>query len=353
MDFKNKIVSHKTFGVGTVIDLDGSYITVSFPVGEKKFTFPDAFTSFIKNDDQELNDYLLRLFELKKEREQLLRVEKEKQLLEEQEHEKLKSSPQKSKYKVYRRQNIAFKCNFCNGGHSDEQIGFCSVCSDDLIKYNIDVAKHIWCSSADSDCLRYLNGEISREELDDYMNTEYGVCYESQMLNNWTAFAGIVHSGEREGMPMKLNQVQVNSLCVLTTREPNTPENERFIFAAFLVDETYEGDMRDAGYVTTKSEYKIKLSPKEAKKMLYWNYHANSNQQEVTAWGSGLHRYYDDIEAAQILKDIATIKKGTEAEDLANKFFKHFCLINKVDIDNIPKSNGALKLISGCKNYKC
>jgi len=175
------------------------------------------------------------------------------------------------------------------------------------------------------------------------MDTEFGVCYESQMLNNWSAFAGIVHNGEREGTPMKLNQVQVNSLCVLTTREPYTSENERFIFAAFLVDETYEGDMRDAGYVTTNSEFKLKLSPKEAKKMLFWNYHANSNREEEAFWGSGLHRYYDDIEAAQILKDIAIIKKGTHDEDLAIRFFKHFCLINKVDIDNIPELNGALK----------
>lgn len=344
MDIKNRTVSHKTFGAGTVINLDGAYITIYFSVGEKKFTFPDAFAGFIKTDDDELNSYVSKLLFEKQQQEQdrLLQIEKEKQLASSCEQRK-STTYSYNKKKEYRRQNIAFKCNFCDGGHSIEQVGFCGVCSDKLIEYNIKVAKHVWCGSEDSDCLSYLNGDITRAELDEFMGSDYGVCYESQMLNNWTAFAGIVQTGERKGTPMKLNQVQANSLCVLTTREPNMPENARYIFAAFLVDETYEGDLREAGYVSTKSEYKIKLSAQEAKGLLFWNYHANDNKPKDPAWNSGLHRYFEDDEAAQILKDIALIKKGKKDEELANRFLKHFCLINKVDINNIPEINGALK----------
>jgi len=136
---------------------------------------------------------------------------------------------------------------------------------------------------------------------------------------------------------MKLNQVQTNSLCVLTTRDPGSIENERYIFAVFLVDESYEGDNCDEGYVTTSSKYKIKLSPKEAHSMLLWNYHANENQPEITVWSSGLHRYFDDEQATQILKDISIMKQGTPDEDLAFEFLNYFIKINDVDIKSLPE----------------
>lgn len=193
-----------------------------------------------------------------------------------------------------------------------------------MIDYNIRIAKHVWCSADESDCLRYYNGEISRQELDEFMNNNEGVCYVSQMLNHWTAFAGIVQSGERKGQPMKLSQVQANSLCVLTTRKPYTEEKERFIFAVFLIDETYEGDSAEAGYVTTNSEYRIDLTPIEAEKLLFWNFHSNSNQPDVAAWNSGLHRYLDDTRATQILRDIWRLKKETSDEDYLSDSLSNF-----------------------------
>jgi hypothetical protein len=51
MDFTNRTVSHKLFGVGTVTGLDGDSITVSFSAGEKKFIFPDAFIEHIDTED--------------------------------------------------------------------------------------------------------------------------------------------------------------------------------------------------------------------------------------------------------------------------------------------------------------
>ena len=88
------------------------------------------------------------------------------------------------------------------------------------------------------------------------------VFYESHMLRDWMASAGVVQTGANRGKPMRLLKVQRNSLAVLTSREPNYVSDElRFIFAVFLVDESYEGDYRDAGYVTTTTEWKISLTP--------------------------------------------------------------------------------------------
>ena len=59
--------------------------------------------------------------------------------------------------------NIAFKCNYCDGGSSNKSIGFKLPCSDEIIKYNINEAKHVWCGQAESACYKYLNGEITRK----------------------------------------------------------------------------------------------------------------------------------------------------------------------------------------------
>lgn len=342
MDLINMKVSHKIFGTGIIVDKIGSYITVKFSEGEKKFGYPNAFDGYLSTEDTEFN------LKVKEEIEVIKRLEEErKKEAAKKEKEKLKVAPAKEekkerKEKIYPRENIAFKCNYCDGGKSDKEIGFNGVCSDEIIKNNIEIEQRTWCSSKESDCLSYLNGEISRLGLDSIHNDGAYVCYESQMLREWKAMAGIVQRGERAGQPMKLNKVQNNSLCVLTTRLPNTREEDRFIFGVFLVDENYEGDNFEEGYVSTKSKYKIKLSPKEVEEMLFWSYHANENQPEVARWSSGLHRYFNDEQAIQILRDLALIKKDTEDKELAEEFLQYFAKINGIDIDSVTDKNGAL-----------
>ena len=190
--------------------------------------------------------------------------------------------------------------------------------------------------------MQFMNGQITRVELDDLLANGDLVCYESQMLRDWKAMAGIVQNGDRKGQPMHLSGVQTNSLCVLTTREPYTTEEDRFIFAVFLVDQTYDGDDLDEGFVSTQSKYKIKLSTEQAHQMPFWRYHANEKQPEVAVWSSGLHRYINDEQAAQILRDIVEIKKGTEDEALAKEFYETFCTITKIDSESLGDPNGAL-----------
>ncbi|WFA10060.1 hypothetical protein [Tissierella sp. Yu-01] len=348
MDLKNKIVMHKVFGEGKIVSFSDDYISIEFSVGEKRFLFPDAFKRFIKfkEDDSseglisEINDLIAQkqLEKEKKKRKQVL-IDQIKAANAEKNNRKKKG---KKKGKSSNRANIAFKCNYCDGGQSDEQIGYNGVCSDGVIYNNIEVERRIWCCSEDSDCLKYHNKLITRDELDAQCENDGFVCYESQMLRDWKAFAGIVQSGENKGKPMKLNKIQLNSLCVLTTRDSKSVEEDRYIFAAFLVDETYEGDNREEGYVSTQSKYKIKLSPKEAHKMLFWNYHANNSQSKRAVWSSGLHRYFGDEQAAQILRDIVNLKRGTRDEALAEEFYEHFCHINGINRDAIGPLNGAL-----------
>ena len=76
--------------------------------------------------------------------------------------------------------------------------------------------------------------------------------------------------------------------------------------------------------------------------MPFWRYHANEKQPEVAVWSSGLHRYINDVQAAQVLKDIVEIKKGTADEALAKDFFDTFCSITKIDGNALGEPKGAL-----------
>lgn len=80
----------------------------------------------------------------------------------------------------------------------------------------------------------------------------------------------------------------------------------------------------------------------EAQKLKYWNYYVNSNKSESVSWGQGLHRYIDDVQASQMLRDIVELKKGTKDEALAVEFYDYFLQINGFDKEDIPENNGAL-----------
>lgn len=334
MDLTGKTITHKSWGKGIIKGIDQDHVIGAFEIGEKKLQFPDAFSSFLSIEDANANEYIQNLIVEKQ------KIESEEKYAYLEQMEKTNISKPASKHK---RANIAFKCNYCDGGKSAVQIGFDGVCSDDMIYNNIKIQNRTWCNSDDCACLHYLNNEISRKELNENCMNGGFVCYESQMLRDWKAFAGIVQNGARKGERMKLHQVQRNSLCVLTTRTPKMAEKERFIFAVFWVDDTYEGDGKEEGYVSTKSKYKIKLSPKEACSLRFWNYQANENKADSPAWSSGLHRYLEDDIAVQILRDIAKIKKGSADEQLAAEFLDEFCVVNGINKNNVGEPNGALK----------
>lgn len=343
MDLIGCEVIHKSFGNGSVVEQSDEYITIKFLIGIKKFLYPDVFENFMTITNLQIQEKLNAEIEEKKRKiaEEKNRMQvSQKNLMEVGEQTKLRVSRNK---RTYSKENIAFKCNFCDAGKHDNGIGFCGVCSDEIIRYNIEVAKHNWCCDEESPCSQYYHGIIDRKRLDNYMLNDGFVCYESQMLRSWAAFAGYVHTKENYQKPMKLNKIQINSLAILTTREPYALEKDRFVFGVFIVDEAYEGDNREQGYVTTSSKYKLSLSLDDAKKILFWNYYHNDNAPEKVVWSQGLHRYITNLQAACILRDIVKIKENTFEEQLAKEFLEYFCKINRLEIKAIPEADGALK----------
>lgn len=347
MNIKDQKVSHGVFGNGIITAFDGNYFTVSFSDREMKFVYPDAFLKHLVADDSLVKSSIDEKLKLIAEEKQRRKDEKERKREEEEKQRNKDNVKTRSKKpKLYPRKNIAFKCNFCDGGKTKDLIGFHGVCSDSMIKYNIEKADRIWCSSDECPCKQYNDGDITRSELEQIMshNDNSGfVCYESSMLRDWRAFAGFIRTGENKGKPMRLLKVQLNSLAVLTTRDPGATDNTRYIFAVFLIDETYEGDNLDAGYVKTQSKFKIQMTPDEAKRLKFWDYYFCQNAPEVIMFGSGLHRYLSDDQAVQILRDIVAIKKGAKDENLAKSFLETFCIKNAIKLEDVPEPNGALR----------
>ncbi|MEF9921897.1 MAG: hypothetical protein RR313_07555 [Anaerovoracaceae bacterium] len=343
MNLINEKVRHKTFGSGTIVEFDEEYLRVEFKDVTKKFAFPNAFMGFMTIDNPTLAIEIgekIKVVEAQKDledEERFKKIEAEKQRAQRERIE-----PKLKKKKDYPRENVAFKCTFCDGGNSKECIGYRGACSDELIAHNIKVEKKPICMDKEGPCRMYLEGQLTREELDNMCAEDGYVCPESQTLRLWRAFAGTVQTGARKGQPIVLNKVQPNSLCMLTTREPKKEEKDRFIFAVFLADENFDGDNIEEGLVGTESKYRIMLNPEEARQILFWNYHENEKLPNVAAWKTGLLRYLDQECAAQVLKDIAAIKVGTKDEELAKEFMQHFCKVNNLKIDNITKPYGAL-----------
>ena len=343
MNLVGQKVHHDMFGEGIInSQTDQGYLTIRFKDGDKQFKYPNSFLKSLTLIDQTIQSIATNeaIESQNKSKEETLKIAENIQ-------NNLNRKHNKETGKVYRRENVAFKCTYCDGGKSADHIGFNGLCSAEIIHYNVQVKKHRWCTAPDSLCNQYCNGHIkSYLELKDISQKMGFVCYESAMLRDWSAYAGVYRSEEKNGVPMKLKWVRTNNLAVLTTRMPKDEEKDRIIFAAFLVTEADEGDTDDSGFVSAGgSLYKIEMKPKEAKKLKFWDYYYCPNAQNKIIIGSGLHRYLSDNQAVQILKDIVNIKKGTQQQRLAEQFLDHFVSVNKININQVPNKGGALQLM--------
>lgn len=341
-------VYHRTFGVGCIVEHKDGRIAVDFSGTIRPFQYPESFERFLETDDpvlkQMATDAIRYKSEARKQAEEERQKAKEAALKATQAIRSFPYPTEPLSFPSKRLahgslESIAFKCNYCDGGSSGTSIGFRGKCSDWMIRYNIEQAKHVWCSIG-SACKQYHDGNISRAELDAYRSPEglYEACYESGFFDRWTMGAGVHHTGPDAGKPMHINRIHHGSLAVMTTRKPSDRESDRFIFAAFLVSSSYSGDDQEEGNVTADPVWRIELEPGQAERILFWNYYFNARKPEKIAFGSGLHRYLTDIEACQILRDIAIVKD----DDLSKAFFRHFCELNHIDSDKLESPSGAL-----------
>lgn len=355
MELCGEIVRHKSFGRGQIVEFANNYATVLFDDSkeEKKFGYPSAFGAFLELENEsffkEIQDDKNVIAEQEAENKRIKQELAKLEIAMKSKSDGVKRL-KKTAEKTSDTNNIAFKCNYCDGGKNEGRVGYKGVCSDETIKYNIKTAKHVWCRQPENMCYKYLQGEISREEIGKYYDetkSEFGksVCCESQMLELWRAGASVTQSADGKAKPMSLKNARANSLALLTTKLPRAKDQDRFIFAVFLIDEDYEGDTEGEGNLGSNPKYVLQLSLNEAKELKFWNYYFNPKKPERIILGSGLHRYLTDTQSAQVLQKICELKIGTPDEEFSKEFLAHFCKLKKLDINNIPMPEGGLQKI--------
>lgn len=281
MDFISKQVIHKKFGKGCVLSLSDSIIQIKFSSGNKKFVFPDAFGSYLVMIDQEA-DKIVKRMKQKKEKEQIQEeIERKKELayrLEENQRH-------------LNRERILKNIKM----HTSSQVAF-------------------WCKGEEQE----------------------------RIFTEWKVFTGTTKSGDSKGQIRRLNRLHQNSVCIFTARDSKMPEKERSILGVYMVNENFIGKLCKDGYISAHPKFKIRLSEKESKELLFWNYYVNENNPHRMTWNAGKWRYLENIWIAQILRDIVSLKKETKELELAQHFYEHFCEINQINKNELPKPNGVL-----------
>ena len=281
MDLINKQVTHKSFGIGKVIEQKDSYIDIDFTSGKKSFVFPDAFASFLKLNDKKANDIVQEM------------VREKEAVRKKKEYEIEMANDIKIKERKHRLQREMIIKS---------------------LKIHPSSQGVFWVEEQD------ING----------------------VFTDWNVSAGTIKSGKNAGKPNKPIRLNYNSACLLTARESGKSERERYIIGIYMVNEDFIGKQCEDGFIPSHSKYKIRLSQKESEKMLFWNYYINEKYPRNITWNSGKYRYLDNICIAQILKDLSALKNGLKEQELMREFFKYFCDMNKINEKELPEPNGVL-----------
>ncbi|MGA3600753.1 malate synthase [Lysinibacillus agricola] len=284
MNLINKKVTHKRFGMGSIVKHNDSSIEIHFASENKKFVFPDVFGKHLKlhdKSDAKSLEEILQKKEIERKEEEWKKEEEKKQqrkkLVLRLEHEKLMKN-----HKL----------------HPESQMVF-------------------WCDTEEQ------NSSFSERKV----------------------FSGVLKSGNNKGKPNKPSRLHQNSAVLLTAIDSGMPEKDRRILGVYMVNEDFFGKLCEDGYIPAHSKYRIQLTEQESDQLLFWQYYINEKFPEKMTWKTGKYRYFENLWMAQILLDIVSLKSDPNERELAQQFFKHFCKMNLITAQELPKPNGALMRI--------
>lgn len=281
MDLTNKQVLHKSFGKGNIVDCGDYYMVINFKTGNKKFVYPDAFDGYLELVDKKAANSVDKILQIQEKERKIEedKIEKEKAIELEEQQRLDKIEKLLKSHKIHNSSQVAFNCE--------------------------------------------------KEEL-------------NEIFTDWKTFTGSIKSGVNKGKTNKLIRVHQNSACLITSKDSGAPEKDRYILGLYMVDENFIGRLCEDGYIPAHSDYKIKLTEEESKKMLFWKYYANDKYQNNMTWNSGRYRYFDNLWLAQILKDLVELRSEQKEQDISQEFFDYFCFINNIEEKSISKPEGPL-----------
>lgn len=284
MNLINKKVTHKRFGMGSIVKQNDSSIEINFATENKMFVFPDVFGEHLKLHDKSDASSLEKIIQKKEteRKEEEWKKEEEKKLQRKNlelrlEHEKLMKH-----HKLHPESQMVFKCD------AEEQ---------------------------------------------------------NSSFSEWKVFSGEIKTGNNKGKPNKPTRLYQNSAVLLTALDTGMPEKDRRILGVYMVNEDFIGKLCEDGNIPAHSKYRIQLTEQESDQLLLWEYYVNEKSPDKMTWNTGKYRYFDNLWMAQILLNIVSLKSNPEERELAQQFLKHFCKMNQITVQDLPKPNGALMRI--------
>ena len=281
MNLINKKVTHKLFGMGSIVKQNDSSIEIHFATENKRFVFPDVFGKHLKLHDKSDASSLEKII-LKKEierKEEEFKKEEEKKLQRKNLELRLEHDKLMKNHKLHPESQMVFWCD------AEEQI---------------------------------------------------------KSFSEWKVFSGVKKSGTSKGKPNKPIRLHQNSAVLLTSVDSNKLEKDRRILGVYMVNEDFIGKICEDGYIPAHSKYRLQLTEEESDQLLFWKYYVNEKSPHKMTWNTGKHRYFDNLWMAQILLDIVSLKSEPKERELAQQFFDHFCKMNQITERELPKPNGAL-----------
>ncbi|WP_099355611.1 malate synthase [Fredinandcohnia onubensis] len=281
MNLINKKVTHKRFGMGSIVEHNDSSIEIHFESENKKFVFPDVFEKHLKMHDQSIANSLEKMIQEK----EMERKEEESKKEEERKLHRKKQELRLEYEKLMKNHKL----------HPESQMVF-------------------WCDPEE----------------------------QNRSLSEWKVFSGEIKSGTNKGKPNKPIRLHQNSAVLLTEIDDSKPEKDRRILGVYMVKEGFIGKLCEDGYIPAHSTYRIELTEQESEQMLFWKYYVNEKHPHKMTWNTGKYRYFDNLWMAQILLDIVSLKSDPKERELAQQFFEHFCKMNQLTEQELQKPNGAL-----------
>ncbi|WNS76049.1 malate synthase [Bacillus sp. DTU_2020_1000418_1_SI_GHA_SEK_038] len=284
MNLINEKVTHKRFGTGSIVNHNDSSIEIHFASENKKFVFPDVFGKHLTLHDKRIANSLEKIIQKKEmeRKEEEWKKEEEKKLQQKNLELRLEHEKLMKNHKL----------------HPESQMVY-------------------WCDTEE----------------------------QNSSLSEWKVFSGLIKSGNNKGKPNKPIRLHQNSAVLLTAIDPSMPEKDRRILGVYMVNENFVGKLCEDGYIPAHSKYKLQLTEQESDQMLFWKYYVNKKFPHKMTWNTGKYRYFDNSWMAQILLDIVSLKSDPKERELGQQFFEHFCKMNQITDQELPKPNGALMRI--------
>jgi hypothetical protein len=281
MNLINEKVTHERFGMGSIVKHNDSSIEIHFASESKKFVFPDVFGKHLKLHNKSVANTLEKIIQKKEmeQKEEELKKEEAKELQQKNQELRMEHEKLMKNHKL----------------HPESQMVF-------------------WCDTEE----------------------------QNSSFSEWKVFSGVIKSGNNEGKPNKPIRLHQNSAVLLTGIDSSMPEKDRRILGVYMVNEDFIGKLCEDGYIPAHSKYRLQLTEQESDQMLFWKYYVNEKSPQKMTWNTGKYRYFDNSWMAQVLLDIVSLKSDPEERELAQQFFEHFCKMNQITEQELPKPNGVL-----------